>query len=202
MGWISSLYFDFYWIKLPSSSLLEYCAIPDSNNTIGSPKKKNTVGLFRSITDFFLFVYYVRLRQPIFRTLAGFWVWGWSVVSDIVLKKKHPRIWRSEHSFHSWCFWRSKYGIVIDPLSHWRIIIMLFIFAKTWRTSRTSCSYCKNWSLQVALIVHLLSLNMSSATYCATGRTVHLCYRTAEHIRFKYLASWLGYMNWLSIKVT
>lgn len=165
-------------------------------------RRKNTVGLFRSITDFFVFVYYVRLRQPIFRTFAGFWVWGWSVVSDIVLKKKHPRIWRSEHSFHSWCFWRSKYGIVIDPLSHWRIIIMLFIFAKTWRTSRTSCSYCKNWSLQVALIVHLLSLDISSATYCATGRTVHLCYRTAEHIRFKYLASWLGYMNWLSIKAT
>lgn len=35
-------------------------------------RRKNTVGLFRSITDFFVFVYYVRLRQPIFRTLAGF----------------------------------------------------------------------------------------------------------------------------------
>lgn len=156
MGWISSHYFDFYWIKLPSSSLLEYCAIPDSNNTIGSPKKKYSGVIPFYNGFFFVFVYYVRLRQPIFRTLAGFWVWGWSVVSDIVLKKKHPRIWRSEHSFHSWCFWRSKYGIVIDPLSHWRIIIMLFIFAKTWRTSRTSCSYCKNWSLQVALILTLI----------------------------------------------
>lgn len=166
-------------------------------------QRKNVSGVIPFYNGIlFSFVYYARLRQPIFRTLAGFRVWGWSVVSGIVLKKKHPRIWRSEHSFHSWCFWVSKYGIVIDPLSHWRIIIMLFIFAKTWRTSRASCSDCKNGSLQVALIVHLLSLDMSSATYCATGRTVHLRYRTAEHIRFKYLASWLGYMNWLSIKAT